>query len=104
MYFDSGKIRSRTQFLNQHRHGISRDYSLDGNLFKEENYQLGKRHGISKIYRSTGTLWIETKFYVGQKEGPFLKYDPNGTLSRKFLLRIASGMDTLKLIIKMVKF
>ena len=60
--------------------GLTKEYSLKGNLISEKNFQNGVRQGMSKMYYANGNLMTEWMYWEGVRHGIALGYYPNGTM------------------------
>lgn len=81
---DDGSIRTRINYLNGRKHGMSYLYYDDGkSLQLELPYVVGARHGVSKKYFKDGTLYAETSYQSGELHGERTTRYSNGKLKSR---------------------
>ena len=104
-YFPNGKVKSKTTFKNDNRHGEYVRYHLNGKIAQkvnyvngefegkctwfypngkketEINYQKGNRHGEAIWYYENGEISQKTIYEYGEKDGKQTDYDPTGEVN-----------------------
>jgi|TARA_B110000977_G_scaffold140095_1_gene177844 antitoxin component YwqK of YwqJK toxin-antitoxin module len=77
---DNNNLDEETELVNGLKHGKSKEYHNDGELFKEINYKNDLLDGINKWY-SDGILSVESNYRKGEEHGLHNEYDKEGRLS-----------------------
>lgn len=84
-YYESGTIKSVTNFEEGQLNGTTTHYHLDGTIKEIRNYCNGKFHGIWRQWDIYGTLIGEARFNNSKKEGVWNIWDKNGVKRYEFL-------------------
>jgi len=96
VYFPNGKIKMKTPFVNGLEEGVTREYSIEGNIVQLITYKRGYitdrerinrydsdnlPHGKWKWFNDDETIvLLEGSFKHGLKHGYFKEYDEDGNL------------------------
>lgn len=83
VFFKSGKIKQRGNFVDNKRDGTFMLYYEDGTLSASIEYRGDVQEGIYKSYREDGTLEEEAVFKNGQRHGPAKYFHGNEKLDQK---------------------
>ena len=59
--YTNGKIKQQDYYVNHNKHGISKKYYPDGNVFTIETWYKGKKHGSFEVYDQDGK---RVAFYI----------------------------------------
>ncbi len=80
-YYPNGKKSIQCKYINGFFDGKRINYTPDGKIRAEENYELGYRHGLQKYYFEQDTTLKEgDNYYYGSLDGPCSYYYKNGKL------------------------
>lgn len=83
-----GTIKTRVNYQNGLKHGISYLYYDDGKTVQlEMPYVVGARHGVSKKYFRDGSIYAETGYSEDQLNGVRTTYYRNGKVKSKLSYR-----------------
>jgi antitoxin component YwqK of YwqJK toxin-antitoxin module len=79
-FFENGEKKSECMYVMGLRHGVFKEYNLQGSLVKEETYEMGILHGPSRTWFETGLLFTETFYEKGKMSGPSAEWYQSGQL------------------------
>lgn len=84
-YIDSsGKVISEIPYINDSiKHGLAKYFFENGNTSTEAMYKHGKLHGITKTYSVSGQLRSLVNFMSDMREGECFWYYENGNIKEK---------------------
>src|ERR1019366_4950112 len=74
VYFESGKIRYESTYVNGEREGKGLGYFESGKIVGEENYLNGEREGKRIEYFESGKIRYEENYLNGAMEGKWIAY------------------------------
>ncbi len=81
-YFDNGRLRSVTAYIDGHEDGLVVTYFRDGAKASEGRYAGGKRTGPWVEYLANGKPYVEVTYVDGEMDGVALYFRDDGTKSR----------------------
>jgi hypothetical protein len=67
--YSNGAIKMETTTKGNLRHGLTRNYRMDGRLMSEVNYADNVKQGISRDFYDNGKVRMEIPFQNGLKDG-----------------------------------
>ena len=79
-YYENGKLREETPYIDGRKDGVQKLYDENGNLRTEAPYKYGKNEGVRKTYSENEKLLWETPFRDGRVDGIEKWYYENGEL------------------------
>ena len=79
-YSDDGRILGKGVKLNGVKQGNWKYFFVNGNIKSEVEYKDGIRHGIYRDWNVDGVLQIETFFQEGKTHGLWKEYYENGNV------------------------
>ena len=83
-HYPGGAVHTRIEVDSQGRpNGWFREYSEDGLLKSERQFQHGTLHGVSRLYYTTGELKTEWFYEEGLRHGPSIGYFKDGQIKDK---------------------
>lgn len=84
-FTDDGRVREETQFQHGAQTGVSREYDDHGRLCLEEHFRCGSRHGFLRSWHENGQLERESlyEFSVLMKERI---WDENGQMTSDYVI------------------
>lgn len=82
-YFEDGKLKEKTSYINGKADGIKLIYSPEGKIISESPYSEGKLNGIQKNYYFTGELESTVPYKMGILDGESITYYKNGNVYEK---------------------
>ncbi len=65
-YYGDGNLWIENNYLRDKRHGLCKEYSKNGRVFAEYNYHKDKLHGLCKYYNSRSGKIREEKYCKGK--------------------------------------
>ena len=83
VYYPSGVIAEKQNYLNGVLNGFSFIYSENNIVLNEYDYKDGKLDGVSKVYNTKGDLTIEGAYKQGQKQGMWKYYEEGRLIEEK---------------------
>ncbi|MFC4634443.1 toxin-antitoxin system YwqK family antitoxin [Dokdonia ponticola] len=81
VYFESGAVAQRMEYVNGKANGIETHYSEEGVVVKTYTHVNGELHGPVKLYNLEGVILREGNYKNNQKHGVW-KYYKNGQLDK----------------------
>ena len=85
IYYDNGKgnIKSRFYKKNRMKNGSSKFFHKNGNISLEVNWKNGNHDdGPWKEYSSNGQIWKEGNIFNGKRNGTWKEYYKNGQIQK----------------------
>jgi len=82
-YYQSGIVKSESEFLGEKKNGISKNYYKNGDLEWTAEYFNGKMQGNYNEYYPSGIIKIEASFYNDKQNGMLIDYFENGKIKSK---------------------
>lgn len=80
-YHHNGEIKTETWMLNDVKHGVSKEFNVNGSLIQESNYENDKLHGVQLVYyHGLQKIRMETCYHHGKRQGLFRRYNLNGLI------------------------
>ncbi len=83
-YFQSGKIRIKTNFKDNEKHGRYTKYYEDGNIEQLEVFKNGKNDSISTYYYPNGQVEKIKSYKNGIESGAYRAYNKDGQLLQEY--------------------
>ena len=77
---DYGKLKTRVNYKDGLKDGVSYVYYRNGNVQLAMNYESGKREGVSKKYYENGQLYAETPYINDELTGIRKTYYRSGNI------------------------
>jgi len=74
-YNKSNVLVFSTNYVNNLRHGISKEYYTFGGIKQELNYFYGVEHGLATDYDRNGRIGVKTNYYYGLRSGGQIIYN-----------------------------
>jgi|GEM_PF-1702714 len=74
-YNKSNELVFSTNYVNNLRHGISKEYYPFGGIKQELNYFYGIEHGLASDYDKNGKIIVKTNYYYGLRSGGQIIYN-----------------------------
>ncbi|WP_163340937.1 toxin-antitoxin system YwqK family antitoxin [Desulfopila sp. IMCC35008] len=68
-FYDSGELKTETQYIDGIKNGLERNYNKDGSLQRETTFIDGEKSGIDKLYNENGSLLSVTNYKDNKKDG-----------------------------------
>ena len=86
-FHPNGELKRRTNYQSKDdggkRHGLSREWHENGQLYTEQTYNNGKRYGLYRHWTTEGQLYLEETYKNGQRHGLTLAWEGDGSLLMK---------------------
>ena len=86
-FHPNGELKSRIRYQPKsdggRRHGLSREWHGNGQLYTEQTYNNGKRYGLYRHWTTEGQLYLEETYKNGQRHGLTLAWEGDGSLLMK---------------------
>jgi antitoxin component YwqK of YwqJK toxin-antitoxin module len=80
-YYNNDSVRKKATFRKGKKHGVTKEWSYDGQLKREEHYKDGLRHGKIKEWDLNGQLRAELNIiYDSILDGPYSIWNNKGKL------------------------
>ncbi len=88
-YFNTDTLISYTTYTSNYsdriKHGLAKEYSINGNLIEEGMYNQNKKDGHWKLYNhKTKLLKSEGNYTNGKRTGTWKYYDYKGRLKKEY--------------------
>jgi antitoxin component YwqK of YwqJK toxin-antitoxin module len=68
-WHENGQLRSNTEYVNGHRHGLCQSWYPDGQKETEFTFQNDRIHGTYRAWHSNGQLAYECTYVNSRKQG-----------------------------------
>jgi MORN repeat variant len=82
VYYESGKIKSRSFWANGQQVDTTKVYYENGNIEGVQHFVKGKPYGLARFYYKDGTISKE-RFFKGDTLVSFKDFDNNGKIIKK---------------------
>ena len=79
-----GRINYQSKSEGEKRHGLSRTWYDNGQLWRETSYKDGKKHGVERRWHDNGQLWEKTTYKDGVEHGLARQGHENGYLTAEY--------------------
>ncbi len=77
-HHSNGKVKSKTYYVNDKRHGAQIGWYENGVKWREQMWRDGKKHGVETYWRDNGTKgWVEM-WRDGERHGVATGWHENG--------------------------
>jgi len=86
-FHPNGELKSRIRYQPKseggRRHGLSREWHGNGQLYTEQTYKDGEWDGLYRHWTYGGQLYLEVTYKNGQIHGLLTSWDGDGSLTMK---------------------
>lgn len=82
-FFETGKLKSRSELLGRKKHGTWENYFDNGQLARSVNYINGMQEGEEIYFYSSGKIQMKSFFLSGKRHGEFYQGFENGSIKSK---------------------
>lgn len=91
--YPSGKIRSRTPYVENVKDGVETEFYESGNVKRKRTFVRGKEEGDASEFYESGRIKTETHYTKGAIDGTETRYYENGKIQSITLYKMGSVAD-----------
>jgi len=80
LYYDDGRLKSKSDYQAGQLHGTVELFRTDGSRLSRTAYEAGARHGLDQAYHPNGGVQVKATYQHGTLQGAYREYDATGQL------------------------
>ena len=83
LFYESGKIKIRTEYVEDRRHGTYEQFHESGGIESRIEYVEGKMHGTSEWFHKSGELEYRTEYIEDRRHGTDEEFHESGGIESR---------------------